>query len=301
MLNNMRTQLLKFFKVLISFSILLFCSCLPHKAAAQINSAQIEDARIVALIQKVQAKSKRNRAAYLSEYNRTYKLTIEREDTNKINSWGFEQYCLNDGKTYCRTIEIEKDGKPRSPSKIQKEREKVSKNLAKNEDYVGKDDPFGYGTGINSLWIDPSLYLKNCRIVLVDEKQIAGRASILLRVNDCKLDNAYSKWMRMSSLQFMTKTEAEIVIDEKDESVMRMDVYAKKEFYSVSDRTRPIISMENTRMPEGFWLFKKIRLETIGNKLVFPDLKDNWQYEFFDYKHLDVDIQFDIDMVKKPS
>lgn len=258
---------------------------------AQSNENQIDELRVTNLIQKVQAKSKTNRTAFLSEYERTFNLTIEREANDKVNSWVFEQYCLNDGKPYCNTIEIEKDGKPRSPSKIQKERKKVAKNLIKNENYAEADDLFGYGTVINSLWLDPILYLKSCRIVSSAEKGIEGRTAILLRVDDCKLDDAYSKWG--NNLNFMPKTEAGILIDEKDESVMRMDVYAKKEFSSATKQNLPIITIENTRMPEGLWLFKKIRLETIGNKLVFPNLKDNWQFDFYGYRRYEVTVEKD--------
>jgi len=256
---------------------------------AQADKNQIDELRIKSLVQKVQNKSKRNRAAYLSEYERTFKLKIEREGNNKINSWVFEQYCLDDGKPYCKVIEIEKDGKSRSPSKIKKEREKVSKNLIKNEDYVEKNDFFGYGSSINSLWIEPTLYLKSCRIVSANEKLIEGRTAILLHVDDCKLDDAYSKWEK--SLQFMPKTEAKILIDEQDKSVMRMDIYAKKEFASATAQNKLIITMKNTRMPEGFWLFKKIRLETIGNKSIFPNLKDNWQFDFYGYKRYQVEVK----------
>lgn len=280
-------------KLLNSFPLLLFCICIHRVAFAQISKTQNENARIAALVQKVQEKSRRNRTAYLSEYERTYKLTIERENSNKINSWVFEQYCLNDGKPYCRIIETEKDGKARSSSKIQKEREKASKDLIRNEGFNEDNKLFGNGTGINSLWVEPTLYLKNCRIFSATEKLIEGRTTISLRVDDCKLLNDYSKWT--SSLQFMTKTEAEILIDEKDESVMRMDVYAKREFPSTSGQGKPIIIMENTRMPEGYWLFKKIRLETIGNKLMFPELKDNWQFDFYGYRRVRVDVEADRD------
>ena len=89
----------------------------------------------------------------------------------------------------------------------------------------------------------------------------------------------------------MPKTEAEILINEQDESVMQMNIYAKKEFSSTNENNKPIVMMENTRMPEGFWLFKKIRLETIGNKLIFPNLKDNWQFDFYGYKRYEVEVK----------
>lgn len=262
---------------------------LPFSVSSQTDNKKSEDFRITALLEKVEAKSKSNRTAYLSEYERIFKLTIESENKNKISSRVFEQYCLNDGKPFCRTIEIERDGKPRSASKIQKERETVSKTLDKNENYVEKDDLFGYGATMNSIWIEPTLYLKSCRIVSSDKKQIEGRTAVLVRVDDCKLDAVYSKWAR--NLSFMPKTKAEILIDEKDESVMKMDVYAKEEFASANEKNNPIITLENVRMPEGFWLFKKIWLETAKNKTIFPNLKDNWQFDFYGYKRYEVEVK----------
>lgn len=276
-------------KTSINFFSLFICFCFPYIAVSQTNNSQIGDEYISFLIQKVQAKSKINRTAYLSEYERTFKLTIEQENKNKINSWVFEQYCLNDGKPYCIIIEIEKNGKSRSPSEIQKDRKKTAKSLAKNENYAEANNLFGYGTSMNSLWIDPTLYLKNCRVVSSGKKQVEKRTAILLRIDDCKLDDVYSKWEAV--LNFMPKTEAEILIDEKDESVMQMTVYAKKEFSSATGQNKPIITMENTRMPEGLWLFKKIRLETIGNKEIFPNLKDNWQFDFHGYKRYEVTVE----------
>jgi hypothetical protein len=143
--------------------------------------------------------------------------------------------------------------------------------------------------GMNSIYVDPTPYLRSCRIVSSSEKIIEGRTAILLRIDDCKLDDVYSKWK--NSLSFMPKTQAEILIDEKDESVMRMDVYAKEEFTSATKQNKPIITIENMRMPEGLWLFKMIRLETIGNKLMFPNLKDNWQFDFYGYKRYEITVE----------
>lgn len=277
------------FKISSNILVLFFCFCFPYIGLTQTNNSQLDDVFISELIQKVQAKSKLNRKAYLSEYERTFKLTIERESDNKINSKVYEQYCLNDGIPYCGTIEIEKNGKPRSPSKIQKERKKVADNLVKNENYVEEGTLFSYGATLNSLWIEPTLYLKSCRVVSSSKETIKERSAVLLRINDCRLDDAYSKWEPV--LSFMNKTEAEIWIDVKDESVMLMNVYAKKEFSSIAGQNKPIIILENTRMPEGFWLFKKIRLETAVNKVIFPNLKDNWQFDFYGYKRYEVTVK----------
>lgn len=269
-------------------AILIFAFCFA--AFAQSDENQLDESRITKLVLKVQAKSRRNRAAYLSEYERTFKVTIESEAKNKTSSQTFEQYCLNDGKPYCGNIEIQRNGKSHSLSKIKKEREKVAKNLINNEDFVFKgDDLLGYGMSVSLAYIEPTLYLKVCRIVSSSEKQIQGRTAIVLRVDDCNLNEAYSKWK--NSLNFMPKTKADILIDEEDESVIRMDVYAKEEFSPATAQNKPVITLENIRMPEGFWLFKKIRLETIGNKAIFPNLKDNWQFDYYGYRKYEITVK----------
>jgi hypothetical protein len=122
---------------LIFTTILILAFCLA--IFSQANENQIDELRITNLIQKVQAKSKVNRTAYLSEYERDFKVTIESESKNKTYTWDYEQYCLND-EPYCRHILIKENGKSRSSSKIKKEREKAAKDLVKNEDYVAKED-----------------------------------------------------------------------------------------------------------------------------------------------------------------
>lgn len=280
-----------FMKKIIFTIILILAFCFT--AFAQTENGEVANSRVTSLVQKVILKSKVNLNAYLSEYEKNFKVTIENEKNNKTYSWDYEQYCLNN-KTYCRTIWIKENGKSRSLSKIKKERERAAKDLAKNEDYVEKGyedrkDLFGYGMNMNSIFAGPIPYLKSCRIVSSAEKTIEGRTAILLRVDDCKLDDVYSKWDKY--LNFMPRTKAEILIDEKDEDVMRMDIYAKEEFASTPNQNKPIITIENMRMPEGLWLFEMIRLETIGNKLVFPNLKDNWQFDFYGYRRYEITVE----------
>lgn len=258
------------------------------RAIGQIDEGRIATFRLVNLLEKVQSKSARHRASYLSEYDRTYRLTIEREGKSKVDSRVFEQYCLNDGKPFCSVVEVESNGKVRTSSQIRKDREKAAKNLTKNQDYVQKNDIFGYGATLNSLWIEPSLYLKSCQIISAVERMISERTAILLHLDNCKLSDVYSKWNIY--LYYMPKTTAEVLIDEKDESIMRMDVFPRKEFFTATGLGKPIITVENTRMTEGLWLFKKIRMESIGNKLIFPDLKDNYQIDFYGYKRYEVEV-----------
>ena len=239
------------------------------------------------LIQSVQAKSKKIRTAFLSGYQHITKLITESEKSHQKSESVYEQYCLNDGKSFCRVVLIEKNGVPLSKSKIDKSRQKAAKNLSKQNDFVGKDDPLGYGTLVKSVWIDPTLYLRDCQILSSEKQKIESRETIPVSLGKCQIDNEPAEWKKY--FDFMPKTDAKIWIDVEDESVTRLNIYAGKEFSGLTVTDKPIATMDNIRMPEGYWLFGRIHLETT-NKLIFPNLQDNFDFEFTAYKPIKVEV-----------
>lgn len=268
---------------------MLISFCLAATGFAQTNDYQNNDPRIADLIKKTEAKSEKTKMISMNEYQSNFRRIVEFEGQNKKSIEVYEEYCLKNDKSLCRIVLIEKDGVPISSKKIEKDRKKVAKVFVKSNTSDGKEDPFGYGISINSLWVDPVIYLRACRISAFSEKAVEGRMTAFVRVNNCNTDKEAA--VLRSQISFMSKTEAEIWIDEQDESVVQMKVYPGKEFASVSNRNNPIIITENMRMPDGYWLSKRTRLETIDNKGIFPTLKDNWEYEFFGYRHLTVNVE----------
>ena len=89
----------------------------------------------------------------------------------------------------------------------------------------------------------------------------------------------------------MPKTEGWIWIDEQDKAIVRMEAFAAKGFADSTNTGKPLIIGTFSRVPEGFWFWKSVRFETIGNKAFFPELKGNWQIENFDYKRFRVEVE----------
>lgn len=286
--NFLFNLLLKRFRRTLGLSILIFFFCLTATVFTQTKDYQSNDFSIAALVKKVELKSKKTKVVAMNEYQSNFKRIVEFEGQNKKSIEVYEEYCLNNDKSLCRIVLIEKDGIPISASKIEKARKKVAKEFIKNNTADGKEDPFGYGISINSLWVDPLLYLRDCQISSFSETIVERRMTAFVRVNNCNINNEVAALR--NQILYMSKTEAEIWIDKQDESIVQMRVYARKEFASASNPSNPIIITENVRMPDGHWLSSRTRLETIGNKGVFPNLKDNWEYDFFGYQHLIVNV-----------
>ena len=244
------------------------------------------------LIQEVSDKSEKSKDLRISQYQYSFKTTVEDEKTHKTRDWTYELYCADDGRSNCQRVLTGKDGKQFSDSKINKSREKASKNLAADSEFIENGEySYGFGLGYRGLgknvWVDPSFYLRDCQVLSSEQQNIDDRAAVLIRLGDCNVDK--ETWKQY--VTFMPKTEADIWIDKQDKDVIKMDIYAKKEFSGETNRTKPLITYKNKRMPEGYWLNSKVRLETT-NKLVFPTMKDNFQFDFFDYKRPKVDVEY---------
>lgn len=285
--NKLLNLLLQRFKRTSGFSIILFF-CLVGTGFAQTDNYQINPASIADLIKKTEVKSQKTKIVAMNEYQSNFRRIVEFEGQDKKSIEVYEEYCLKNDKSLCRIVLMEKDGVPISSKKIEKERKKVAKVFIKSNTSDGREDPFGYGISINSLWVDPVIYLISCQISSFSGKIIEGRKTAFVRVNSCNVENE-APALR-NQILFMSKTEAEIWIDELDECVVQMKVYPGKGLSSLN-QNHPIIITENERMPDGYWLSKRTRLETIGNKELFPNLKDNWQYDFFGYRHLTVNVE----------
>lgn len=95
------------------------CLCLSSNSFAQAKPDNIDDS-FLPLIEKIKEKSKKTRVLIQSEYQLKYKRTIESQEKGETTTQVYEMYCLNNGKSFCRPVLIEKNGKAISSSKIQK-------------------------------------------------------------------------------------------------------------------------------------------------------------------------------------
>lgn len=279
-------SLLKKIKVRAGASIIIICLCLVGAGFSQIKQDEIDSIRLATIIQNAQAKSRKNTTVFFEDYEHSFKRTIEFEGQNKRSAETYEQYCLNNNKSFCASVLIERNGVQLPPLKVQKAREKAAKELEKNA-LSTKNSYSGSGILLDPILIDSNAYLKYCKVSSSSQKTIDDRVTVVLYMNNCNLPSVYKK-----NISYLPKTEAEILIDELDESVVRMSVYANAEFSLGKNQNRPIITLENIRIPEGYWLFKAVRLEGIGNKTIFPEMRNNLQYDFFDFKKSSVTVTY---------
>lgn len=258
------------------------------------NTAQTREIDLPNLLQKVMDNSRVTAWHFAREYSSSFKKTVETEGKKtKQTSEVFESFCPGDGKR-CVKVLIEKDEQRLSQNVIEKNRKKVARELKKFDDGTPEIDltaaattnSHGAAFQVNSVYLEPNLYLKLCEINFLENTTIDKRSLIKLKFNNCKIENEPSVYKKQ--IEHMPKTKGFIWIDAEDKAIVKIEAYALKDLTEASNQEEPVILIEHVRVPEGYWFWKRIRLESINNKTIFPELKGNWQIDFFDYLHYEV-------------
>lgn len=242
------------------------------------------------LLDEVQSVARKT--AYLSwvEYNSDYKQTELKSNGKKI-VYDYEGFC---SRKTCVGIPLSKNDKPFSEKKINKYRRQAAESLTKAESrsdfaaYKDKENSLGYGISVYD-WFNPSLYLRTCKSELAGKSDVNARPTIKISVTDCNLESI-SKIANTKGLQFMTKTEAFIWIDEQDKAIVKAEIYAKKEFPNLSQTNEPLVIIEASKIPDGYWFWKSIKVNALDNKAIFPQYISNWAYEFYNYRLSNVEV-----------
>jgi hypothetical protein len=251
-------------------------------------SAQTTD--LPKLLEETQAVARKTAYQAWVEYTSDFKRIQEMPNGKKV-TYAFESLC---SRKNCVGIPLSKNEKPYSAKKIGKYRLEAAENLTKAEQrpdysmYAEKENSLGYGIMILD-WFNPSLYLKTCKSELVGKSDIEGRATLKISVADCNLENL-PKSAKIFTLQFMTKTEGIIWIDEQDKAIAKMEIYARKEFPNLSKTNKPLVIIEASKIPGGFWFWKSIKVAALDNKTIFPQYTSNWEYEFYNYRLSNVEV-----------
>lgn len=282
--------------LIVIFMFLFFCFAPNPFSFGQTNTQPQID--ITQLISEVRKNAKYIAWHDKNEYSSNFKKTFEfKGEKAKRDVELFESVCA---KRSCLTILTEHNGVPLSPEKIQKNREKTGKELERLDASptainADKENANEYGFSINSVYLQPSLYLKICDINSPERITVDSRKTIKFRFSNCKTDNeppAYKSFLR-----HMLNTEGWIWIDEQDKMITKLEAFAKPS--SVSTATnKPALTLSMMRVPEGFWFWSFIRLEVIDNKTLYSELKGNWQIDFSDYRRFRVDV--DEPKINKP-
>ena len=214
----------------------------------------------------------------------------------KTFSQTFELICSN---KHCEHIKIEENGKKFSAKKIRKNRRQASKRLIATESVsLNQTDKtnrqYGYSFAAATVFnkkigsiFSPFLYLKICKTEFLENSQIENRPTVKVRSYACDINDEAGK----QAILYMPQTEAVIWIDKADKTIVKFEVFDKPDAETLVNFNAPLITAETVKVPEGFWFWKKVKINAIGNERFFPDSYGNWQIDFFNYKKFNVDIE----------
>lgn len=233
------------------------------------------------------------KTAYQSwvEHTSDFKLT-ETTAKGEKTSYTYESIC---SRKNCVSIPVAKNDKRYSDKNIEKSRKQAAKIFLKSENradsvsYGEKENLVGYGISIYD-WFSPSLYLKVCKNQLAEKSIINGRPTVKIKVSECNVEK-FTQTNNKSNLQFMTKTDGLIWIDEQDKAIIKAEIYARKEFPNLSKTDQPLVIIEAEKNGENYWFWKSIKVKALDNKAVFPKYKNNMEYEFFNYRLSNVEVK----------
>ncbi len=239
----------------------------------------------------------------LFEFAFDFKKTTKKDGKESVSK--YESVCA---EKHCEYVLIEKDGRKVSEKEIAQDRQKAAARLEKSENYSKSDFnlrrkfivPFDFivfdESGIAKIirknpYFNPNYYLKNCKIDFVEKDLVENRQTVKVSATNCIVERNDGKKNKSS---IRPKTEALIWVDEKDKAVIKLEIYGESELSNADKSSVPIVILETVRVPEGFWFWKTITVNT-DNKTIFNKLSGDWITEFYNYKKFTVDVKAEVD------
>lgn len=280
-----KNRILKLSRIIGGSALILIC--LFSSGFAQTGSSlQTVDLDISKWLAESLLKNNQAHFRVISDY--TYKLrrTITKQNGEKSSTL-FELYFPsrfnNKGGTRSVTITLEENGIALPAKKIEKQRREAAEKLEKianasnvksasleerREKGVPLDWSFNVSVGLAS-------FLQVCEFHMPLREIVDGQETISLSFDKCDggklaVDKSY-----------MANIEGKIWFDALEKVPVRLEAWQKT---SPSMTPKTLILFTQKRIAEAVWFPDLIRVEGTGNEAVFPNLKINWQYEFFDFK-----------------
>lgn len=261
-------------------------------------SAQTFD--LAKFIEETQVVAEKTTSQALFEFSYDFKRTGGKKG-GKISTETYESVC---SEKHCEYILLEKANKSFSAEEVARNRQKAAAKLEKFEKSSKTDffftrefvPPYDFllfeKINVIKLYFNPNFYLKNCKINFVEKSPLENRETIKISATNCKADSGNDKKLSFT----LPKSEALIWIDEKDKAVVRLEIYAENEINSIDSTIKPTVTLETLLVPEGFWFWKIITINT-ENKKFFKRKSDNRKensgnrkFEFYNYKKFSVEI-----------
>ena len=256
------------------------------------NSQGLKDGET--LVEQAKANSAKTAVSYVRDYSSKFRITTQ-NTKGKKSSKAYEYFCTQYG---CRNILIEENGNPLSEKKIEKNRENASKQLSaisesptnfKTENAAANALGSGLKFFAGNVLLQPNLILNNCDLKFIENLKIENRDTAKFNFNNCRIGSDTSSNFK-KFLTYMPEATGFIWIDKIDQAVVKAETFQKN--VAASENTESLIAMNFGRNSEGLWFWKLIKVNALKNPKLFPDMEENWQVEFFDYKLYRIDADY---------
>lgn len=208
---------------------------------------------------------------------------------------------------------VSENGAPISPKRLKREREQTVKEIetAERENALqrgaepiaGAERYVSAGIGMSQagdgVWIGVSQFLRQCKFGAPRFDRLAEREMIALSIHSCSSN--------VSDLRerYLNGIAGVIWIDAADKVVVRLEAWPAS-ITAQDNAPAPLdaetIVYEQTRLPNGLWVPKRIRLNAIGKAALFNGTDKDMTFEFSHYQRFctEVDDLQKITLKSKP-
>jgi hypothetical protein len=210
----------------------------------------------------------------------------------------------------CRSvnIELEKDGKPVSAEKIERERIKTGEKLERQENEkeaqtlpLKRDYPLNWMRFAYYIHrpfesepkiiikIDGQEILEKCEFYSPERERVNGREAISLKFRP-RSDAAFDE-----ESKYARAVEGKIWIDAEDKVFFRLLMWQKETKFEkeTSDYLfeNAALAYDLTRTKEGIWFHRLGRIDGLKNPFLAPQMKGDFSIENFDHHYFQTEIK----------
>jgi len=274
----------------------IFCATLASQGLAQTaKRASVDDFDVRTFLETSVKRVKQLNFVMMSDY--TYKFRRSSIDqkgkqTSRLFELYFPSRIKKRGGSRGVSVQLEENGVPFTPAKIEKLRAEAAKELEKQVAAPDKDSSLLEAErerGLDLTWkyevgVNMTSVLVRCKFAAPSPGKRDGREAIVLDLRDCGSVNSDD------SLAYVSSLRGQVWFDTSDKVPGRLDAWSSSA-QAGGAVPKPIVHFKQKRVADGLWLPEVVIVEGIGNESIFPKLKLNWRMEFFDYKLSETEVK----------
>lgn len=299
---NSNTQMVKTNQTI--GGIILILVCLFSVVSAQ---TEVADLNISEFLRESILKTNQANFRLVSDYTYKMRRSLNFQDgkiTSKLSEIYFPSRLKKQVENKGVTILLEENGIALSAKEVEKQRRKAGENLEKAERQSEQKSILleqKRETGLGIEWtfrvtVRLTTFLEACQFKTPLQETVDGRKAISLNFDECNIGKL------PETKSYLAYIQGKVLFDVEDKVPIRLEAWRKTPFSPANAQvsSKVLVYFAQKRVAQGVWFPDLIRVEGIGNEVVFPNLKANWQIEFFDYKFLETEIK-DVQINSKSS